>query len=206
MAYFPPVLPLEHRVLRTARLRPRHPHHLGSNPHLGPLRPPLQRPVVAAIGAEKTAIRLSPYSDFNGMLMGDPDPTFRYLTEQLKPLGLAFLHLIEARIKGNDDAECGGDRTVAWLAELWENVSPVLLAGGFKPGSAKKAVDETFKEYDMVVVFGRYFVPIPDLVYRIKAGIPLEPYDRSKFYTPKEPKGYIDYPFGEQYLASVNVQ
>ncbi|KAI8939298.1 Chanoclavine-I aldehyde reductase fgaOx3 [Plenodomus lindquistii] len=32
--------------------------------------------VVAAIGADKTAMRLSPYSDFNGVLMEEPEPTF----------------------------------------------------------------------------------------------------------------------------------
>lgn len=162
--------------------------------------------ITAAIGAERTGIRLSPYSDFGGMLMDEPEPTFRYLTEQLKPLGLAYLHLIEARIRGNDDADCGGNRTVKWLVELWDNISPVLLAGGFKADTARKAVDETYKDYDVAIVFGRYFVPNPDLVYRIMEGVPLEPYDRNVFYTPKKVEGYTDYPFSEQYLASIKVQ
>ncbi|KAM0269862.1 hypothetical protein ACHAQH_009613 [Verticillium albo-atrum] len=158
--------------------------------------------VIAAVGADRTAIRLSPYSDFGGMLMEDPDPSFRYLVEQLKPLGMAYLHLIEARVRGNDDADCGGQRTVQWMVELWDNVSPVLLAGGFKPGTARAAVDETYKKYDVAIVFGRYFVTNPDLVHRVLSGVDLEPYDRSTFYTPKEPKRYIDYPFSQHFLAS----
>ncbi|CAI6324265.1 unnamed protein product [Periconia digitata] len=158
--------------------------------------------VIAAIGANKTAMRLSPYSDFNGMLMDEPEPTFEYLLDQLKPLGLSFLHLIEARIKGNDDAECGGQKNVAWMIKQWKNASPVVLAGGFKPLSAKQAVDETFSEYDVVIAFGRYFVSNPDLVYRVKEDVPLTGYDRSVFYTPKLPKGYIDYPHSQQYLQA----
>lgn len=158
--------------------------------------------VIAAIGADRTAMRLSPYSDFNGMLMDEPEPTFEYLVKELNPLGLSFLHLIEARIKGNDDANCGGQKSVDWLVKLWDNVSPVVLAGGFLPDSAKSAADETYKDFDVIIAFGRYFVANPDLVFRVKKGVPLVRYDRSVFYTPKEPKGYTDYKFSKQYLEA----
>ncbi|KAF7552862.1 hypothetical protein G7Z17_g4042 [Cylindrodendrum hubeiense] len=162
--------------------------------------------IIGAIGADKTAMRLSPYSDFLGMLMEDPEPTFKYLTEQLKPLGLAYLHLIEARIRGNDDAECGGQKTIKWMVELWDNVSPVLIAGGFQADSAKAAVDETYRNYDIAIVFGRYFVANPDLVFRIKSGVGLENYERTYFYTPKLRKGYVDYPFSQQFLESIEAK
>jgi NADPH2 dehydrogenase len=158
--------------------------------------------VIAAVGAERTAMRLSPYSDFNGMLMDEPEPTFTYLLKELKPLGMSYLHLIEARIKGNDDADCGGQKNVSWMIKLWDNASPVVLAGGFLPGSAKQATDETYKDYDVIIAFGRYFVANPDLVFRVKEDVPLVRYDRAVFYTPKEPKGYIDYPFSQQYLEA----
>jgi NADPH2 dehydrogenase len=156
--------------------------------------------VVAAVGAERTAMRLSPYSDFNGMLMEDPEPTFQYLVNELKSIGLAYLHLIEARIQGNDDADCGGLKSVDWMVKLWDNTSPVVLAGGFLPESAKNTVDDTYKNHDVIIAFGRYFVANPDLVFRVKEGIPLLRYDRAVFYTPKEPKGYIDYEFSKQFL------
>lgn len=155
--------------------------------------------VADAVGADRTAMRLSPYSDFQGMLMDEPEPTFEYLLGQLKPMGLAYLHLIEARIKGNDDADCGGQKNVSWMVKQWDNASPVVLAGGFKPLSAKEAVDETYKQYDVIIAFGRYFVSTPDLVFRIREEVELTPYDRSVFYTPKLPQGYIDYPYSEQY-------
>jgi NADPH2 dehydrogenase len=156
--------------------------------------------VINAIGAERTGMRLSPYSDFNAMLMDEPEPTFEYLLKELKPLGLAYLHLIEARIKGNDDADCGGQKSVDWMVKMWDNSSPIVLAGGFLPESAKTAADETYKDYNVIIAFGRYFVANPDLVFRVKEGVPLVRYDRTVFYTPMEAKGYIDYPFSQQYL------
>lgn len=159
--------------------------------------------VAAAVGAERTAMRLSPYSDFEGMLMDEPEPTFQYLLEGLKALKISYLHLIEARITGNDDSDCGGQKSVDWMVKAWDNVSPVLIAGGFLPESAKQAADEKYKDYDVVIVFGRYFVTNPDLVYRVREGLPLAAYDRKVFYTPKEPKGYTDYPLSPQYVAAV---
>ncbi|KAL6155432.1 hypothetical protein ACJQWK_05034 [Exserohilum turcicum] len=159
--------------------------------------------VAAAVGAERTAMRLSPYSDFNGMLMDEPEPTFSYVLDALKPLGLGYLHLIEARITGNDDSDCGGQKTVGWMIEQWNNATPVMLAGGFLPDSARQAVDETYKPYDVIIAFGRYFVANPDLVFRVKESVPLTKYDRSVFYTPKTPVGYVDYPHSQQYLQTM---
>ena len=61
--------------------------------------------VVGAVGAERTGIRLSPFSKFQGMKMADPKPQFSYFLEQLKPLGLSYVHLVESRVSGNADVE-----------------------------------------------------------------------------------------------------
>ena len=61
--------------------------------------------VVSAVGAERTAIRLSPYSPFQGMRMPDPVPQFSYFVEQLKPMKLSYIHVVESRISGNADVE-----------------------------------------------------------------------------------------------------
>ncbi|KAI1076227.1 NADH:flavin oxidoreductase/NADH oxidase [Whalleya microplaca] len=156
--------------------------------------------VIDAIGADRTSIRLSPFSDFNNMLMENPYPQFEYFVEQLKPLHLAYLHLIEARIAGNDDSDCGAGHNVGFLIKLWGNQSPVLLSGGFTPESARKAVDETWKDFDVAIAFGRYFISTPDLVFRLRERIEFTKYDRSTFYTPKKAEGYIDWPFSSQFL------
>jgi len=153
--------------------------------------------VVDAVGAEKVGIRLSPFSTFQGMKMRDPYPQFTHVLEGLKKLKLAYVHLVESRISGNADIEA--TEKVDPLLDVWGNTSPVLLAGGFKATSAKRAVDEEYKDRDIVIVFGRYFISSPDLPFRIANDIELAPYDRAKFYNPKSELGYIDYPFSEEF-------
>jgi len=158
--------------------------------------------VVNAVGAEKTGIRLSPYSPFQDMKMVDPVPQFTYLSEELKKLKLAYVHVVESRVHGASDAENPTEESLDFLVNLWGKTSPVLLAGGFKPDTAKAAADSVYKDKDIAIVFGRYFISNPDLVFRIKEGIPLEPYDRNKFYNAKSEEGYITYPFSKEFEAA----
>jgi 2,4-dienoyl-CoA reductase-like NADH-dependent reductase (Old Yellow Enzyme family) len=163
----------------------------------------VSKAVVDAVGAEKTGIRLSPWSPFQGMLMKDPIPQFTDVVNKLKPLKLAYLHLVESRVSGNADVE--GSEKVDFAIEAWNNTSPVLLAGGFKPDSAKKTVDETYKDKDVVIVFGRSFISTPDLPFRVKNGIALTPYDRNKFYNAGEKEGYLDYPFSPEFVKEAKI-
>jgi NADPH2 dehydrogenase len=172
----------------------------GSIPNRARYAVEVTKAVIEAIGADRTGIRLSPFSDFQGMLMDDPVPTFDYVVKQLKPLNLSYVHFVEARITGNDDADCGGDNSVGQFVETLENKCPVIIAGGFRPDTALQMVNK-YEDYDVAIAFGRYFIPNPDLVFRVREGLELVKYDRSTFYTPKDPKGYIDYPFSPEYLA-----
>ncbi|KAI6907499.1 hypothetical protein KC318_g4841 [Hortaea werneckii] len=146
-------------------------------------------------------MRLSPWSDFLDMLMEDPIPIFTYLVKELKKLKLGYLSLIEARLRGNEDCEVAADKDVSFLVKLWDNTSPVLIAGGFTPESASQTVDEKYPDYDVGIIFGRYFVSNPDLVFRVKESIDMLKYDRGVFYTPKEAHEYIDYPYCSKFLA-----
>jgi NADPH2 dehydrogenase len=160
----------------------------------------VSKAVVAAVGAERTAIRLSPYSGFQGMKMADPKPQFSYLVGELKKLGLAYLHLTEPRIDGQNIVET--TESIRFLVEIWGKTSPVLIAGGYTAESAREAVDKEYEGYEVVIVFGRLFISNPDLVYRIEKGIELQPYNRDTFYTAKKAEGYTDYPFSEQFLTT----
>lgn len=160
--------------------------------------------VVDAVGAEKVGIRLSPFSPFQGMKMANPIPQFEYLVKQLKAFRLAYLHLVESRVTGNADIEATEKND--HFIQAYDNVSPMLLAGGFKPDSAEKAVDQEYKNVDMGIVFGRYFIPNPDLVFRIKNDIPLTKYDRDTFYVPKEAKGYVDWPYSDDFVRENKVE
>jgi NADPH2 dehydrogenase len=157
--------------------------------------------VVSAVGADKTGIRLSPFSDFQGMKMNDPYPQFSDVIKKLNALKLAYVHLVESRISGNADIE--NFVSMDPLLELWDG--PALLAGGFTPDSAKRLVDEDRKERDVVVVFGRYFISTPDLVFRLQKGIDFNPYDRNTFYNPKSETGYVDQPFSKEWKEQANL-
>jgi len=158
----------------------------------------VSKAVVDAIGADKVGIRLSPFSSFQGMKMQDPIPQFTHIIENLKPLKLAYIHVVESRVSGNADVETTDK--VDFAIKAWGETSPVLVAGGFRPDSAKRAVDEEYNDHEIAIVFGRYFISTPDLPFRIKHDIELTPYDRKTFYNPKSEEGYTDYPFSEEFM------
>lgn len=153
--------------------------------------------VANAVGADKTGIRLSPWSTFQGMKMTDPIPQFSYLLRGLKDLKLAYVHLVESRIAGNADVEA--TEKCDPFIDIWKGTSPILLAGGFTQDSARQTIEEQYKTQDMAVVFGRYFIANPDLVFRMKEDIPFQKYNRDTFYKVKSPEGYTDYPYSEEF-------
>jgi NADPH2 dehydrogenase len=154
--------------------------------------------VVAAVGAERTGIRMSPFSEFQGMRMADPRPQFSYFAQELKKLKLAYIHIVESRIAGNADVEQTDN--VRFLVDVWDNQSPVLIAGGFRSASAQTTVDDDYQGKNVAIVFGRYFITNPDLVFRLKEGIEFTPYDREKFYN-KEEDGYTTWTFSKEWEA-----
>jgi NADPH2 dehydrogenase len=159
----------------------------------------VSKAVVEAVGAERTGIRLSPFSPFQGMKMKDPKPQFSYYVQELKKLKLAYIHVVESRVSGNADVE--NTEKVDFLVDIWDNQSPVLVAGGFKANSAKTLVDQEYKDKDVAVVFGRYFISNPDLIFRIQHGIDFTPYNRDLFYNKGETKGYTTWPFSKEFEA-----
>ncbi|KAH8685061.1 putative N-ethylmaleimide reductase [Ilyonectria robusta] len=151
--------------------------------------------VCEAIGPEKTGIRLSPWSIFNGMRMDDPIPQFSDVIRQLSTLNMAYLHLVESRIAGAADVEASDKLEFAY--GLWDG--PILVAGGLKPSTARELLDQEYPEKNIVAMFGRYFLSTPDLPFRVEKGLELNSYKRETFYTPKSVVGYLDYPFSKEY-------
>lgn len=163
----------------------------------------LTKAVAEEIGADRLGVRLSPWNKWQGMKMEVPaaKAQFEDAIKRLRGLGLAYLHLTESRVVNNVDCEKEEDLDFAF--EAWAGASPILVAGGIKAESVRRVVDEDYKGYDTVAVFGRYFLSTPDLVYRVRHGLAMNAYDRDTFYVPEIPKGYIDYPFSPEYLGSV---
>ncbi|KAK7911033.1 hypothetical protein PG985_013514 [Apiospora marii] len=156
---------------------------------------------VEAVGAERVGLRLSPWSTFQGMGMVDPVPQFADVIRKARGRELAYLHLVESRIAGAEEVE-GGER-LDFAYAIWDR--PILLAGGFRAANARSLVDEEYPDKDIVILFGRYFISNPDLVYRIQKGLALSAYDRDTFYTSLA-AGYVDYQFSPEYLAGAHLQ
>jgi len=151
-----------------------------------------------AIGAHRVGLRLSPWSTFQGMRMSDPVPQFSDVISKAKELGLGYIHLIEPRVSNNEDRDHPVEESLDFAISLWDG--PILLAGGYRPDNVQRVLDDVYPNKDIMVMFGRYFVANPDMVFRVKNSLPLNAYDRSTFYAVKNPAGYLDYPFSEQFL------
>lgn len=170
--------------------------------------------VAATVGAERMAIRLSPWATFQGATSSDPQAQFLYMLRDFKrlDLNLGYIHLVEAtgdpvtwlyeREEELDQHKIYKHNTLGYLLEEWDNWSPVIIAGGYTAENVFPAVDDMYAKWDIAVAFGRYFISNPDLVFRIQAGIKLSPYKRDSFYAKKTAEGYIDYPASEEFLKA----
>lgn len=149
--------------------------------------------VATVWGYDRVAVRISPGTKFNGMSDSNPAATFRYVATALAPLGLAYLHIIEPRVIGGQEAAEGLPPVAAAnLREFFKGT--IVAAGGF---DAKGAEEILIKGDADLVAFGRHFISNPDLPRRIRLGLPLNPYDRGTFYGGNA-HGYTDYPFYEE--------
>jgi len=148
--------------------------------------------LVAVWGENRVAVRIAPSGTWNGASDSNPIALFDYVAKQLNRFGLAYLHIIEPRIKGNVlIAEGQGHIATARLRNVF--TGKIIAAGGFEPESAEAAVRQGDAD---LVAFGRHFVANPDLPKRIRLGLPMNAYDRDTFYT-FDARGYTDYPFYE---------
>lgn len=144
------------------------------------------RATVAAIGADRIGVRLSPYGALNAT-GGYADTAAQYLelTRSLSDLGLKCLHLL-------DHSAMGAPPVPAELkAELRATFKGAfILAGGFDHDSAEAALQAGQAD---LIAFARGFIANPDLVERMRTHAGLNPLDMGTFYTPGA-QGYTDYP------------
>ena len=140
-------------------------------------------------GVDRVGVRIGPDGKWNGMSDSDPKSLFTHVAKHLNRFGLAYLHIIEPRVKGNVVVEEGqGPIAAEYLRTIF--TGKIIAAGGFEPDTAESVVRKGDADF---VAFGRYFVSNPDLPIRIKQRLPLSDYDRNTFYT-FDARGYIDYP------------
>jgi N-ethylmaleimide reductase len=165
----------------------------GSNRRTGPYGGPVKNrarlllevvdAVVAVWSPGRVGVRISPLNSFNDMRDSDPVGLTRYVAGELDRRGIAFLDLMRGDFFGVQKGDIVSAARGAFRG--------ALLGGmGFSPAEAASAVHSgTFS----AIVFGHHFISNPDLVARVKAGVPLVEPDQATFYSPG-PTGYTDYP------------
>lgn len=144
--------------------------------------------VVNVWGAARVGIRLSPVTPDAGNTPVDSDvmATYGYLIGQLNRHGLAYLHFVEGATATSRDVPDGVDLDA--LRALFEGPYignnhydlPLALAR-----RAQGKVD--------AVAFGRPFIANPDLVARLRHGVPLAEAPRAAYYGGGA-QGYTDWP------------
>ena len=140
-----------------------------------------------AIGADRTAVRLSPNGDSQGANDSDPFSLFPAAAAALSEIGIAFLELREPPLDGTfGKAEV--DRVHPFIRKAFDG--PLVLNSDFTLARAQAALDAG--EAD-AIAFGRPFLANPDLVERLRRDAPLNPDDMATWYS-QGPEGYIDYP------------
>lgn len=132
------------------------------------------------IGADRTAIRLSPGAKLWGIDEG-PEALALYalLTTELSKLGLAYVHVMHV----------GNEALVAEIRKLWGGT---LILN--RPGRAREQIgSDVSSGLAELESYGQLVLANPDFVERLKTGAPMNAADQATYYG-GDAKGYTDYP------------
>jgi len=151
--------------------------------------------VVSVWGSDRVGVRLSPSGTFNSMHESNPEALFSYVASALNRFDLAYLHIIEPRIDGNETVENSSNLGVGYFRSIFNGT--LIAAGGYdrEEGNAVLASGDAD-----LVAYGRLFIANPDLPERFALNAPLNEPDRSTFYGGTA-IGYTDYSILKQQTA-----
>ncbi|MDQ7808629.1 alkene reductase [Amycolatopsis sp. A133] len=136
-----------------------------------------------AVGGARTGIRLSPGGTFWGVEENDVLELYPALLRELSRLELAYVHL-EATVD---------EDVLLELRRLWPGtlvVNPTVPMGPKQTGRAE--ADHWLGLGADLIGFGRAFIANPDLVERLRTGLPLAPVDEATYYQGGD-TGYLTY-------------
>lgn len=136
--------------------------------------------IAEEIGADRTAIRLSPGMNMWGIEEGENGAAlYRYLVAELNKLGLAYLHLMHL---GNEDLL--QDIRILWKQSLILN----------RPGKPREQIgNDVAAGLADLESYGQMILANPDFMTRLEANAPFNEADRNTYFGGTE-KGFTDYP------------
>jgi 2,4-dienoyl-CoA reductase-like NADH-dependent reductase (Old Yellow Enzyme family) len=135
--------------------------------------------IAEEIGAERTAIRLSPGLTMWGIDEGEEGPAlYRHLVSELDKLGLAYLHVIHT----------GDEQLMAEIRGLWKQA---LIMN--RPGRSREQIGaDVASGLADLEAYGQMVLANPDFVKRLQTGAPMSEPDRATFFGGTA-RGYTDY-------------
>ncbi len=139
--------------------------------------------MASVAGAGRVGLRICPANPFNDVVDLEPTETYGALLSRIAGLRVAYLHVIRSPRKDFD----------AFGFSQQNFAGPLILNDSFDGVSASRAVAEG---RGAAVSFARHFIGNPDLVHRLREGLPLAGFDLKTMYTPG-PVGYTDYPVSD---------
>ena len=149
--------------------------------------------IVARIGAARVGIRVSPHGRlFDMPAYQDTEATYLTLASELAGRGIAYMHVMDQ--SGFDT----GAMTVDGIPEqrpFWDrlrqafSIGAIILAGHMTLDRAEALIGDGTID---LAAFGQAFIANPDLVARLRDGLPLAIPDKSTFYGGGA-AGYTDY-------------
>ncbi|WP_420711000.1 alkene reductase [Streptomyces sp. NRRL F-2580] len=139
--------------------------------------------VAAAIGAERTALRISPGNTYNDITEPDPQPVYEALVKEIDGLGLAYLHVLEHAPEAR-----------ATTLALRKQFSGLLVLNPATEGPTDHRALTLIEDGTAdVLAFGALFLANPDLPDRLRTEGPYNTPDPTTFFG-GDARGYTDYP------------
>ncbi|GLZ76740.1 alkene reductase [Actinorhabdospora filicis] len=145
------------------------------------------RAVVDAVGAGRVGVRVSPRNRVNGIEEGAATGAiYAALVPALRELGPAYLHVVRVP---------AGDPVFARIRRDWTGVliANPDLGKALPADGGLAAAEGLLDEGADLIALGRAFIANPDLVERLREGLPLNPL-REEFMYEGAAEGYTDYP------------
>ncbi|EJL6286964.1 alkene reductase [Vibrio cholerae] len=128
--------------------------------------------VIARIGAERTALRVSPGAYFNIKADSRDREVFDYLLPELEKRNLAYLH--EGMFDDSVTFDFLGGRVSTYLRQHYSKT--LMGVGGFSAETGATAIENN--EFDLLAI-GRPFIANPDYIARVQKGEELKAYQDS---------------------------
>ena len=143
--------------------------------------------LIDVVGKDRTAVRLSPNGDSQGVDDSNQNELFPAAAAELGRMGIVFLELREPGPDGTF-GKSARPAVAPLIRKVFKGI--LVLNSDYDLDRGQAAVSSGAAD---AITYGRKFLANPDLPYRLANKLPLNADDAKTWYS-QGPEGYIDYP------------